>query len=246
MIAQREASVIQSRFISKSIALHVALVLVFTVKAYLFPTEPIVFENAIRVDIVGLPDKKQVIIEDKVSAPPAPSKSTPAPVEEKKVVIKPKAQEKAPAKEDLKKAQKKALEKLKALEALNNIQDEVTEQSQRGKQSAIAGNTISQGSALKGIQQNQIAGYISNVERHVKQNWDLPQWMSEAQLKARAHVFIDKRGIVTKRMIVASSGNTTYDELVLNAIDKSSPFPAPPAVFADLFSTKGFVLGFPD
>lgn len=252
MTIDRGTSTLQWSTIGRSLALHVAIVLIFTVKTFFFPTEPIVFENAIRVDIVGLPDKKQTIEEDKITVPQAapapPAKAETPPIEkvvDKKVEASP-VPAKAPPKENLKSAQQKALEKLRAMEALNSIEDEVKEQTKPRGQAPIAGNVLSQGGALKGIQQNQIMGYVSVVERQVKKNWDLPQWMAEAKLKAKAIMLIDKRGVVTKRFIVSSSGNATYDELVLNAIDKSSPFPPPPAMFVDLFSAKGIQLGFPE
>jgi colicin import membrane protein len=252
MTLQRGESAIPVSTIGKSLALHILIVLVFTVKTFFFPSEPVIFESAIRVDIVGLPDKKQYLEQDQITAPaptPAPPKAEALPkVDESKTepMPAPKPIPKTPPKENLKAAQRKALEKLKALEALSSIQDEVQEQSKPRGQAPIAGNAISQGGALKGIQQNQIMGYVSVVERNVKSNWDLPQWMSEAKLKAKAIMFIDKKGFVTKRMILTSSGNPTYDDLVLRAIDRSSPFPAPPAMFVDLFSTKGIQLGFPE
>src|SRR6266404_5073659 len=45
------------KMISISIAIHIAALLFFGVKASLFPTEALDLDSAIRVDMVGLPDK---------------------------------------------------------------------------------------------------------------------------------------------------------------------------------------------
>lgn len=131
-----------------SFALHVGLVLFFVVKTVFFTPETIDFSQAIRIDMVGLPDK----VDPKTLAPkseakenpkPAlPDKEPPKPVEkvvEKKpepVKPQPKAEPvKVPPKtakkddginlEKVKTQQNSAIEKLKAMAALEKIKEDV-------------------------------------------------------------------------------------------------------------------------
>lgn len=242
---------ISNQQVIKSILCHLGLVLFFTVNTYLFPSEDINFENAIRVDIVGLPEKLKKLPEPtatkELAKPEAPkaeltpvkpeeiAKPVPLPVPDKKAI-------------DLerKKAQQKAMEKLEAMEALKNMEEEEEKERAEAKKGAVAGNIANPGNALTGILQNQISSYIVQVKDHVNNNWNLPQWMANANLKAQALVMIDARGIVTHRSIVKTSGNSGFDETILTAIDRSSPFPAPPNALVGVFKNKGFTLGFPE
>ncbi|MGZ5278824.1 MAG: hypothetical protein ACXWC9_02705, partial [Pseudobdellovibrionaceae bacterium] len=54
-------------YVKISMIVHVAVFLGLTIKATFFTDAPIVLENAIRVDIVGLPDK----IQEQAPAPTA-------------------------------------------------------------------------------------------------------------------------------------------------------------------------------
>jgi colicin import membrane protein len=234
-----------NRIIVKSVLFHLAVILAFTINAYLFPSEGIKFENAIRVDLVGLPEKLKALPppakKPEVAKPPA-AHAEPAPKETPKTAPARKADKKAELAR--KKAEEKALAKLQAMEALEEIEAE--EKSKANKRSAVAGNAVSAGNALTGIKENQIASYIGQVKEHVHKNFSIPQWMSDARLRAEATVLIDARGVVISRNIVKGSGNSTFDDLVLTAIDQSSPFPPPPGALAGIFRNKGFTLGFPE
>jgi TonB family protein len=91
-----------------------------------------------------------------------------------------------------------------------------------------------------------MAGYVDLVRRHAQDNFSLPKWLEDLNLKARAQVFLEPDGRVLRRYIVQSSGNDTYDEMVLSTIDKASPFPPPPKHFVDLAKVRGIQLGFPE
>ncbi len=79
------------RAIGISVAAHLAVVAAFVVRMVVFPSEPMTLENAIRVDIVALPDKSPKlssvpIVETKIPTPsPPPPDPAPAPAEEAKV-----------------------------------------------------------------------------------------------------------------------------------------------------------------
>jgi TonB family protein len=244
------------RMVIASVALHFAVLISFTVRTYLFPEDALNLDSAIRVDIVALPEKnKQIPAPDLKPTEPDTKAAPEPPKEAAKPVEKPKPKEAAP-KLNLnakKKAKQDALEKIKAMQALDNIQNEVKKEEdddkeKKKKQQAaqVKGNVLSKGGALKGIVSTQLAGYVDDLKRHANSHWTIPQWLSDLNLKARAVVFLNEDGTVDRRMIVESSGNETYDNMVLATIDQASPFPTPPKHFVDLVKIKGIQLGFPE
>lgn len=235
---------------------HIGLFLAFTMKAYIFPSEPVEIRRSIRVDVVGLPDKVQ------------PKKAAPAP-KPKKVAVKkpaPKPKSKKPAPKpkktvNLNKAkskQQKALERLKALDALEKMKKEVADEQAKAAQANAAkentdppptefkGNIITSGSSLSGLDRLAFERYYDDMSNHVKSHWSLPTWLADAQLKAEAAVTIDERGFVTSKRIYSSSGNQVFDDLVMQTVEKASPFPAPPARLKSVLALKGMILGFPE
>lgn len=136
--------------IGVSVALHVIAVAAFTIKTVFYPSEPLVLEETIRVDIVSLPDKSMqklppMPVTEPVApqppAPPAPEPVKPAepeapkPVEAKPEapkpveVAKPKPEPAKPApvqpdspKVNLNKAKQDQAAALKRLEALQKIE----------------------------------------------------------------------------------------------------------------------------
>jgi colicin import membrane protein len=253
-IKQHFSDSLFSRMVLASVGLHFAVVLSFTVRTFLFPSDAIDYQSAIRVDIVALPEKGQQIpkeIEETKTNPlPKPEvKHVEKPVEKPKEAIaeKPKVDLKAKKKE-----KKDALDKIKALQALESITDEVKESESKERlkkrDTQIKGNIPSKGDAISGIVSTQLRGYMGQLERHAKDHWTLPQWLADLrpQPKAKAAVFLDAKGFVIRRTIVESSGNSTFDDLILAAIDQASPFPAPPERFVDLVKVNGIQLNFPD
>lgn len=233
------------RMLIASVGLHLAVVFSMTIRTYIFPDDGLNFETAIQVDMVDLPDKFQKL-------PPVVEEK---PQEKIKPVEKP-AEKEVKKNEALKKidlkAKKKtkddALDKIKALQALENIKNEVNEDEEKQKQATpkVKGNIKSTGTALSGIVTSQMAGYVQLIQRHAQDNWSIPKWLEDLNLKARAQVFLKRDGTVDRRFIVQSSGNETFDDMVLSAIDRASPFPVPPGAFVDLVGQKGIQLGFPE
>lgn len=253
-----------SRFIGISLIAHVCLVLAFTVKAVFFPSEQIDIRNSIRVDMVALPDKVQPKapsapkpkVEVKKEKPPAPkpkpqAKPKPKPKPKPVVKAKPKAKPKPKPKKkvDMKKAkeeQQKALERLKALQALENIEEEVEKSKQEPQEQQFKGNVKNAGNSLSGLAKIQMDRYFQDLKSHMYQSWSLPQWLSDANLRAQAMVMIDEGGFVVKKQIVQSSGNDLFDNHVLDAIEKASPFPAPPGKLQNMLKYNGLTFNFPE
>ncbi|MNK93011.1 hypothetical protein D3C87_1131540 [compost metagenome] len=239
----------------------------FTLKAVFFTPEAIDFTQAVRVDMVGLPDKVEP-----TTLPPAAS----APKEESKPAVekpaektppkaeapKPELPKHQPKKDDSinleknKASQQSAIEKLKAMAALEKIKEQVSEEKKKtppagtGTDSSAAtkikGNMVSPGTSLTGLNKLQHDNYGAELNRHIKQHWTLPEWLSKRELKAQVAVYIDSRGNILERKLVKSSGNPSYDEEVLSAVDKSAPFPAPPEKFQAYLSVNGILIGFPE
>ncbi|MNJ93489.1 hypothetical protein D3C87_111710 [compost metagenome] len=261
-----------SRGIGISFVIHAVILSFFTLKAVFFTPESIDFSQAVRIDMVGLPDKIEpkempapVKEEAKSPAPEAPKE---AKVEKPAEKAPPKPEVKMPPKvqkdpeainlEKVKSKQKNAMEKLKAMAALDKIKEDVAEEKEKEAAAAAAkkaaaaggtkikGNQVSPGTALTGLTKLQHDTYISDLDRHIKQHWSLPEWLAKRDLSAQVRVSIDSRGLVIAKKIVKSSGNPVYDEMVLKTIDDSMPFPPPPDKFLSLVETDGILIGFPE
>lgn len=249
------------RGVGISFAIHALVVSLFMLKTVFFDEEQIDFSQAVRVDIVGLPEKvdpnkllpaaakKE---EPKVTLPEKEVQKTPPPV----VQIKPepakdKKQDDAVNLEKVKTKQQSAIEKLKAMAALEKIKQQVAAEKKdtgKGDKSGaqVKGNVLSPGTALTGLAKLQHDSYASQLDQHIKQNWSLPEWLAKRDFKAQARVFIDSHGNILGRKIIKSSGNPSYDEEVLATIDRSSPFPTPPEKFLAIVSAEGILIGFPE
>ena len=234
-----------------SLIAHVVVFAVFTIKATFFKDDAIDYSAAIRVDIVALPDKldpNQIsLVKPEEKAKETTEKSKPEPLPEKK------EKAKEPDTINLKKTkskQQEALEKLKKQSALDKIKNEVarekSEQEALKKVAQVKGNILSPGTALTGLNKLQHENYVAEVDRHVKEKWTLPEWMSKQNFAAQVRVRIDNKGQIISREIVKSSGNENYDDIVMDTIAQSAPFPTPPEKFASILSVKGIIIGFPE
>lgn len=238
------------KMIAISIAFHIGVLLVFTVKTAFFPSDIPKYQPAVRVDLIGLPDKRNP---DKPVVAPSP-KPEPVKEQEKKA---PKAPEKKATevkKTETKASQSAALNKLKrmsAIEKLKAMQDkpkaeEKPSEAAKPQTETLKGNVISVGSALKGLNKLEFDQYIGSLDAHVKNNWSLPEWMKTQGLTAEVLVKIDKSGQMIERRFIKKSGNTEFDDRVMAALEKSNPFPAPPDKFTDLVGIQGITFAFPE
>ena len=246
-------SISLNRFVGWSVTVHVLIVLVFTVKTFFFDS-PIEYKSAVRVDLIGLPDKAPEI----TAAPPAPSAAAPAPLEEKKPAepetkpILPKKSKVDPDAVKLDKTKSKekaAMAKLKQMDAFEKIKKDL--ENERSKKAAesrklIRGNQVSSGSELTGLAKIEAESYIADVERQVHQNWALPEWLSRKSLNAQVRARFDEKGALISVQVVKSSGNPSFDEIALDTVQKSSPVPPPPEKFVRLLRLEGILFGFPE
>jgi colicin import membrane protein len=239
-----------------SLAFHSIFVSFFTLKLVFFPSEAIEYQSAIRVDLVALPDKIQntVVTEEPPPPPTEPGKSEIKPEPEKstepqpEIVAKPTTPKpKDPDAINLKKSkstQNEALDKIKKMKAIEKIKESL--KSEKIEPSQLKGNVLAAGTELKGLDRLQHDAYIGQIDRHVKKHWTLPEWLMDKDLKSQVLVKFDENGQILSAQLIKSSGNPSYDELTLDAVNKSSPFPTPPEKFKDIVSIKGILLGFPE
>jgi colicin import membrane protein len=207
-------------FVIASLILHLVIVFSVSLKNMLFSNETIIVPQAMRVDIVALPDKV-------VEAPPAPAPVT------KPVALpppKPIPQAKAPPKENVKDSEKKAFEKLKELAAIDKIKSDVTEEKAKPEPEPTVkkGNIVSSGSSFSGISQLRVNEYLASLTAKVRDHWTLPQWLSDANLKAAVLIDLDAQGALVRREIYTSSGNSVFDASCLSAVADAAPFAPPP------------------
>lgn len=244
-----------------SFILHVIIVTGFVAQATFF-SEPILdLSQAVRVDMVGLPDKinpnempQKVldILKEKVAEEAKKVEPKPEPEEikkEKKVELPKKEMKAEPETINLKKAkatQKSALEKLKAMSAIEKLRQEVNNEPVTRKPVIVKGRVISAGSSLTGLDKLQADNYLQNLDGHIKQYWSLPQWLTNKNFKARVLVKFDASGKVLSKQIVQPSGEPAYDDYCLQAIDQATPFPKFIEKFSEKYSKDGVVIGFPE
>ena len=239
-----------------SVGFHIALVLIFTVKTVFFSGEAINYETAIRVDLVALPDKvtsaEPPPLKPETKLPEAKSPPKPEPVQAK-AEPKPPVTPVVPVM-DSKQKQKAALNKLKAMEALENLKNEDQKESKSSSAAPTKktgevkykGNILSPGTEITGLNKLQHEEYIALLDRHIKENWTLPEWLAKKNLKAQIRVRLDEKGRIISKQLVKSSGNPAYDDIVKATIEKSEPFPVPPEKFSAVVSVSGILIGFPE
>lgn len=248
-----------NKYLRYSLIVHVVLFLVLTVENVFFANTDVNIQNAIRVDMVALPDKA---VPNEMPAPapePAPlpdasnklvEKNAENIKIEKSVVLNTKAKDPEAIRLNKSKAkQKQALEKLKQLEALENIQKDIDKdaranKNKNSKDKKYKGNVLSPGSSLTGITKLEVDAYIDNVHQHMLARWMLPQFLKNRNFRTDVVVKFDSNGNILSKEILKSSGNPTFDDYVLTAIQKSSPVPIPPNKFTRIASEQGFLFRF--
>lgn len=230
---------------------HIAFALTVLLKSMVFPGETIVIQSAIRVDMIGLPDKKPEAVP---VAPPAP---TPAPAP--KIEESPKPEAKAPEKPkpkppktvDISKSkdqQKQALEKLKQMSAIDKIkqlQKEAASAEAKPAAPQFAGNQVVTGNSFSGVAGLAANDYFNQISSHINNFWALPEWLQDASLKAVIRAKIDESGRLLGAEVAESSGNPAFDNAALSTVEAASPFPVPPPNIRDKIIYNWMMFRFP-
>lgn len=231
------------------------------------PPQIIDVSQAVRVDMVELPDqvddkhlpeKIQDILKEKSKPVLEPERENIEPEEKSEPV--PKIKELPPKKiitpdlsaVDLSKSkmkQKNALDKLKKMSAIEKIKQDLkndADQKENKKSAPIKGRVLSAGSKIAGLDKLQSDEYLSKLDVQIKSHWNLPQWMIGKPFKTTVWVKLNANGSVISKKISSSSGNPTYDEYCLAAVEKASPFPTVPEKFSEVYKTDGVSFAFPE
>lgn len=235
---------------------HLAVLLIFTIKIFLFPTERAEYIRSVRVDLIDLPDVNPQegpkgapkTIESHQESKPAPP--PPSPVVEKEAPTKEKVislekSKKQKNKKEESNEQTSALKRIEALEKIKKMKEKSAASTQpEGVQHK--GNVLSDGSALTGVDKLQHDKYLEKLDQQIKQNWHLPEWLANKNLAAAVVIKFDESGNLLDKKLVRSSGNPTFDQEAIAAIAASAPFPAPPENLVSYFKVRGIELRFPE
>ena len=215
-----------NKYLALSFLAHTVFILVFTIQAYFFPSEPIEYLPSVRVDIVDLPDKQDLTSPQPAAATPQKTEEAPTPPKEapplktteEEIALKPAA--KPEPKKNNRKQEQQALEKLAQMAAIEKLKQKPT--------STYKGNVISPGTQLTGVVRLQAERYYGEVDSHIRSQWFLPAYLRNKDLQTVVIVKFRATGQLAKVQIVESSGNATFDDLVLATIQRATPVPAPP------------------
>ncbi len=244
------------RFLWYSIGLHFVALILFSVRAYFSPSEPLPFESVIRVDIVGLPDKSK----PSAAVVPAPIAPKPIPAEAPKPEAAkpelPKLSAPEPKSETpkvnlnkTKHLQDAALKRLEAIEKLKRTMNEEAQKDAATSMSAkaqpqVKGNELSRGSALRGIAKLNYENYQDTAHEHIRKYWNLPHWLSNANLNARVRVWIDAQGHILRKELTAKSIQPAFDERAMHALESATPLPPPPSALVNVLAVEGIEIEF--
>lgn len=171
-----------------------------------------------------------------------PSKKKTSPVVKKKPKkTKPKKKKIDPNKNKKKISQKKESSKTETKKENESLQKKKSEDPNK------KGNKLSEGERKKGEEENernieQLHSYIAGIIEQIRFNWNLPKHLTDKYLYAQVEVKLNERGEFLEKRLFTSSQNELFDRLVLEAVEKSSPFPPPPDSIKSLIK-DGIVFG---
>jgi colicin import membrane protein len=193
--------------------------------------------------------------EPKKPEPKPEPKAEPPKPEEKKVVTLPDVEKKTEPKPEAKKPQptpRPSKAELAKIERDKQIQEAIKHLGEKGnskKAAGLGGTEAGKGAAL-GTGGNGGGGgilmgldfiiYKNQVEGLIKKNWT---WVgANPDLTIRVGFRIGDNGEIGDVRVIDRSGDASFDDSVLRAIRISTPLPAPPAKYRDVFAN--YVLEF--
>jgi colicin import membrane protein len=84
------------------------------------------------------------------------------------------------------------------------------------------------------VTDSEIQVYVAMARERVKGFWVIPDTLSEKDLKAVIIIEIDQQGQITGSRFEQSSGNLSFDQSAMRAINKAAPFPPPPGQMPEI------------
>lgn len=227
-------------FTALSFAGHLCIFLFLFFSPKMFQSQSIEIKESIRVDMIGLPD---------IQRPQAPSQrkakkevKKPAPPKPKLKELKPQAKpKKPPAEKKIKKAEKPKPDpkqtKTAQSQAIANLREE---------KRLYKGEQLSKGDSQTGeVNALLISAYSARIRSHINRNWNIPQFLADKDFRATIVIYINKLGQVTRIELEKTSGDESFDQIVIETIRMSSPLPEPPSELVYSLSREGIGFNFP-
>ena len=226
------------RFLAFSLAAHVVLIAAALFAHALFGDPTIdLDQKPITAKLVRLGKKRDPKFLPRKEEPTPPSKALPAPLpapEPQKVAIAPKA---PPVKkvEGQKKGEDQARQQL--FGAFNRFKKHPPEELEGDENGDPSGDSA----------EAEGEKYWALLSSQVHRNYDVSQTISDEErirLKAQVALFIGRTGQVLRVRLVHSSGNALFDNAVIAAVKRASPFSPPPEKLRRSLESTGVVLEF--
>jgi len=115
----------------------------------------------------------------------------------------------------------------------------------RGNEPESEGNAARSSSGGSSISPVIIQLYSSQVHRKISRNWRIPPGVpTDGSLAALISFKVDGNGRVNNVRVKESSGNSSFDEYCIKAINRSAPLPPPPYELAEEAKNNGVELIF--
>ncbi|MCB0394487.1 MAG: TonB family protein [Bdellovibrionales bacterium] len=227
--------------IGPSAILHGTIFFLLIFKTFVFPSETLEYIPSVRVDLVALPEKMKKV--DPIPTPQTKEVEKPKEVPVKKAEVKSEEKLVIKPKPDQKPKPENSIDKIrKELEAEKAAQEKAKATPQ--PEPEYKGNRLNPGTALQGIHKIDFSNYQHAIYLHAKSNWIIPKWLSDSTLNADVLITLDEKGYVISKRVSRSSGDTSYDQSVLEAIERASPFPPPEERFIDILAVSGVQITF--
>jgi outer membrane biosynthesis protein TonB len=122
-------------------------------------------------------------------------------------------------------------------------------QSEDVRKLILAGNKISQGSALTGETTaedlTELELYMGQVSELVRQFWKLPSYLRDRDLQCKIQLFLGTDGNLIKMVVIKPSGVDEFDRRAKRAINEALPLPSPPSKFTSQIAKGSIGLVFP-
>ena len=152
-----------------------------------------------------------------ITDPPSPPKKAPTPIAKKPPSKKKPNSSKTALKDSLKK------------ETATNIKSKPKSQKINAtKKAKPSKDTSSQEEPLGEYESQLLSSYINTIEEQTRRNWNLPKHLTDNYFRVQIEIKLNERGEVVEKRLITSSQNELFDKMVLQAVEKSSPFPFPP------------------
>lgn len=145
--------------------------------------------------------------------------------------------------EDIKKrveAKKEASERLSQLrEELSTREQKQAPAPEAAKKPSAQATTAARTPSAGGRIESKYPAYYGIIRDRVQQNWIYPPGTKDSRASVIISLKIARNGKILDASVEKSSGNTVFDESLLSAVWKASPFPPLPAEFEGNYLETG-------